>query len=240
MALKLSGISVDALLDNLNAALSESEIRIELGDFVNGRLSERTEIKGEYPLIQTGFFGFRGAMGSDSDREVGSITIERKHTELDSDYGGFTEVLKLKLTRPLELADNTTLPLSKIKIVYETSNDFDNNPIQYRTNHQRIFGLWVPSQELTKQIPTEWFYSKGTQIPKSGLHFHMTQDEADWYVSQYNSLRNDESVDDIKNPLVKRRIGKLLDKRASCKECSQIFLRTYDPNGAKGLYKSAQ
>ncbi|MBI2139215.1 hypothetical protein HYU13_06505 [Candidatus Woesearchaeota archaeon] len=156
---------LDELLAQLNHSLADYEDSIVRGQFepqaqktrfVDMLASRKVESMGRYVLIQSG-----NHLGFDYERRIGEISIEAGYSLENSDGGARYEEILLRLKQPLELIGGLIIPDCKIKLFRQKE---DLGPVlEWRKDRVRRFGLFWSAADLSKVLPSEWFYGRRAQ-----------------------------------------------------------------------------
>lgn len=151
------------LVANLNYSLADYEDSILLGEFepqeqLKTRFSDRlasrkVESRGRYDLMQSGTH-----FGLDYERRIGEISIEAGYSFENSDSGAWYEGIRLRLKQPLGLKDGLIIPDCKIKLFRQKE---DLGPVlEWRKDRVKRLGLFWSKADLSKVLPSEWFYGR--------------------------------------------------------------------------------
>jgi len=168
--LNLRFFDVEGLVGHINEALVVGEIPLELGNieylkpkkplsyrFEDKHMAENSLI----PLYQPPESAL--ARPFNPSGLVGEILLETGEIDDSNYYCGLYETLTLRINEPIPLTNGTVIPSSSIRLSFEHEGI---KPPMSRRDHQKygfsFIGLKIRS-DLTKEVPSEWFYKSKPQ-----------------------------------------------------------------------------
>jgi hypothetical protein len=103
--------------------------------------------------------GFLLGIGEDEQNlDLGYIFLEEGYIDAGTDYNGYYEAIKMRLKHPLKLEGGLVIPPCSIKISHEAHPTEASKPL--RKDHVRKFGLYWQHTDLSRVLPTDWFFPK--------------------------------------------------------------------------------
>jgi len=162
MSEELSIGNLEGFLRQLNANLKSGDNSISAADFKDTTPGKNPltysargwELisRGHYNLIQMQQFFVIA-----HDTNIGYAHVERIAKE-KGEYSPLTDCLEIVLTEPQQMNNGDIIPTCSIHV--EIAGGWGSEPLQRTDRVKRLLGFWWQKKDLTKTIPTEWFYGK--------------------------------------------------------------------------------